>query len=316
MTGKALFIELTDVGDDLVEEAEYGTFHDQAGQDASRKSRPFPQAKKWLVAAVIAAFLLLLAGFTFYLYRLEHLAISRNTANADPSMLVAGNVLSMQGYEGSPTYLALSEWLEYQTAYRMANTDRTLGGDFHSPEAYTPYACYTQEMVTKLDEICAKYQLRLLGKSVFLKDQTELEAAGAVSVLSADALPRCQYGHYYKTGTFVASGELEIPDGWERCVQFQMHSVLKEDFYPIALGVNDLNDFNQWNYETKDGFQALLALKEQDGLIFVETGERFISIIIGEVPSEEKGFQGLPQEKAFLERVCDSFQFTNHKGIG
>lgn len=59
----------------------------------------------------------------------------------------------------------------------------------------------------------------------------------------------------------------------------------------------------------RDGCTALLAVSHQVGLIFVEKEERFISIVIDEVPASDGAFTGLPDDTAFLEAVCDCFVF-------
>ena len=81
-------------------------------------------------------------------------------------------------------------------------------------------------------------------------------------------------------------------------------------FYTVHLGLNNISGFVQWNYTTQDGFSALLALNDTTGLIFVENDGRFISIIIEEVPDSNMVFTGLPDDKQFLEKVCDSFAFS------
>ena len=88
-----------------------------------------------------------------------------------------------------------------------------------------------------------------------------------------------------------------------------MHNIRKDAFYTAHLGLNNISDYIQWNYTTADGYTALLALSDRTGLIFVENEGRFISIIIEEVPDEGMVFTGLPNEKSFLEMVCDCFVF-------
>ena len=82
-------------------------------------------------------------------------------------------------------------------------------------------------------------------------------------------------------------------------------------FYTVHLGLNNISGFVQWNYTTQDGYSALLALNDTTGLIFVENEGRFISIIIGEVPDSNMVFTGLPDDKQFLETVCDCFVFSD-----
>ena len=81
-------------------------------------------------------------------------------------------------------------------------------------------------------------------------------------------------------------------------------------FYTVHLGLNNISGFVQWNYMTQDGYSALLALNDTTGLIFVENEGRFISIIIDEVPDSNMVFTGLPNDKQFLEMVCDNFAFS------
>ena len=90
-----------------------------------------------------------------------------------------------------------------------------------------------------------------------------------------------------------------------------MHNIKKDAFYTVHLGLNNMSDYMQWNYKTQDGYNALLALNDKTGLIFVENEGRFISIIIGEVPDSNMVFTGLPNEKPFLEMVCDCFVFSD-----
>ena len=163
----------------------------------------------------------------------------------------------------------------------------------------------------KVDEICKKYGLHLLGSSKFLLDAADMDANGLSGVLSDGVSPRCFYGHLYQDGSFVASGELEFSGAYEKTVQLKMHNIKKDAFFTAYLGLNNMSDYVQWNYTTSDGYIALLALNDKTGMIFVENEGRFISIIIEEVPDFNMVFSGLPNEKHFLEMVCDCFVFSD-----
>lgn len=305
----------------------------QTGKQKEMKShrgihRPF------LLAALIALLLMLVGCAVIYVLSLEQLVVVDHTdemvsafeddksesfldgstetlPEITPGPFVAEKVLSIQGYEGSPAYNALQEWLTYVTDYIIRNPEVRFSDDFQRPEAYTNYPCYSQEMVDKVDEICSKYGLHLLGKSLFIIDAEGMEANGLSDVLSEEVAPRCFYGHLYQDGSFVASGELEFSSDYEKIVQFQMHNIKKDAFYTVHLGLNNISNYVQWNYSTLDGYNALLALNDQTGLIFVENGGRFISIIIDEVPDSNMVFTGFPNDKRFLEMVCDCFVFSD-----
>ena len=320
MNGEDLFRGLNYVNAKFIDEAETVT-QLQGEKKILSLRRPV------LIAAIIAM-LLMLVGCAVYFYSLQQLVvidhtkeviavveedISENTTVTVPEIdagpYVAEKVLSLQGYEGSPAYLALQEWWEYAIDYTIKNADLRFTSNYQRPEAYTKYPCYSQDMVDKVDEICSKYGLHLLGKSTFITDAAGMEANGLSGVLSDEAAPRCFYGHLCEDGSFTASGELEFSDAYEKTVQFQMHNIRKDAFYTAHLGLNNIFDFIQWNYTTADGHTALLALSDRTGLIFVENEGRFVSIIIEEVPDEGMVFTGLPKEKQFLEMVCDCFVF-------
>ena len=321
MNGKDLLIGLGTISHKYYEEAENGNILATAKYKTVRKP---------LLIAVIIGLLMLLIGCAAYFYSLQQLVVidhkkeviavieedfSKNAtetiSETDSAPYVAEKVLSLQGYEGSPTYLALQEWWEYAIDYTIQNPELRFSSDYQRPEAYTKYPCYSQDMVDKVDEICNKYGLHLLGKSTFITDAEGMEANGLSGVLSDEAAPRCFYGHLYEDGSFTASGELELSGDYEKTVQFQMHNIRKDAFYTAHLGLNNMSDYIQWNYTTADGYTALLALSDRTGLIFVENEGRFVSIIIEEVPDEGMVFTGLPKEKHFLEMVCDCFVFSD-----
>lgn len=263
-----------------------------------------------LIAAILAL-LLLLMGCAVWHYRMEQLiVIDHTTAEQASSPYVAQQVLSMQGYESSPAYSALQEWLEYETDYIIQHPECRFQEDFHRPDAYEIYPCYTQEMVDKVDALCQQYGLHLMGKATFLNNESRMAEYGLTRILSPEAVTRCFYGNLYEDGSFTADGELVLSGDYDRIVQFQMHNIRKDAFFPVTLGINGLSTYTQWNYRTKDGFQALMALKDNTGFIITENEDSFITVIIGEVPDANMEWHGFPDDKAFLETVCGSFLFS------
>ena len=322
MNGEDLFRGINYVNVKFIDEAE--TITQFNGE------KKIPSLRRLVLIAAIIGLLALLIGCAAYFYSLQQLVvidhakeviavveedISGNAteigSEADACPVVTEKVLSMQGYEGSPAYLALQEWWEYAIDYTIQNPGLRFSSDYQRPEAYIKYPCYSQDMVDKVDEICSKYGLHLLGKSTFIMDADGMEANGLSGILSDEAVPRCFYGHLYQDESFVASGELEFSGDYKKTVQFQMHNIRKNAFYTGHLGLNNMSDYMQWNYTTADGYTALLALSDRTGLIFVENEGRFVSIIIEEVPDERMVFTGLPKEKKFLEMVCDCFVFCD-----
>lgn len=231
MNGKNLLIDLGNISQKYYEEAENGNI------SATAKYKTF---RKPLLIAAIIGLLMLLIGCAAYFYSLQQLVvidhtkeviavveedISKNATEtvpeADAGPVVAEKVLSLQGYEGSPAYLALQEWWEYAIDYTIQNPELRFSSDYQRPEAYTKYPCYSQDMVDKVDEICSKYGLHLLGKSTFITDADGMEANGLSGVLSDQATPRCFCGHLYEDGSFTASGELELSGDYKKQFSFK-----------------------------------------------------------------------------------------------
>lgn len=267
--------------------------------------------------AALITLLLLLAGCAAWFYRLENLVLIDHTAETiaaaaeseyNHGPYIANQALSVQGYMGSPAYNALQEWLAYKTEYIRQNPDCRFQNSFCRPDAYELYGCYTQEMVDKADAICQKYALHIMGKGTFLNNETKMEEHDLTYVLSPDALTQCFYGNLFEDGSFIAEGELSLSGDYDRVVQFQMHMILKDAFYPVSLPVN-ADSYSQWSYKLSDGCQALMALNDTTGLIITENKDYFITVIVEEVPDENMMWHGLPDDKAFLESVCDRFIF-------
>ena len=135
-------------------------------RQGQREVRALPKRKLWLIAAVIALALLLVGCAVVYVLRLQDMAFGQETQEAFEGDIRNRTLLSLQGVKGTPGYQATKEWYEWLQTY---DTDMSI---YHSEEAfsedfgddYYAYNLYTREMKDKLDEICAKYHLNLLGK--------------------------------------------------------------------------------------------------------------------------------------------------------
>ena len=156
MNGKELLLGLSYISPKYIEEAK--------NYSASQKRIRF--RKPLLIAAVIALTLLLVGCAVVYVLRLQDMAFGQETQEAFEGDIRNRTLLSLQGVKGTPGYQATKEWYEWLQTY---DTDMSI---YHSEEAfsedfgddYYAYNLYTREMKDKLDEICAKYHLNLLGK--------------------------------------------------------------------------------------------------------------------------------------------------------
>lgn len=280
--------------------------------------------------AVIAAVLcmLLLAGCAAYAYvqSLESLKLADLEAT---DWIAEGAAISPQGPADSPCNLAWNEYYEFAMGYDPDGTIRSTIEDVHNapgiPSPYTEYACYTQEMMEKLDEIAAKYSLTLLGEFIYVNEFDELyEAAGIETIFQANILfnTDMDWSYHRGEGTFkiIAWGKLlGLEPQWpHRFTYFYLRnktdSFHKSEFLPIG----DIESYEQWDYTTEEGQELLLAVSDNYALIITETEESYITIqLINDV---DGGTQfGLldvdnpapePFNKKAIEAIAEIFDFS------
>lgn len=134
-----------------------------------------------LLIAVVAALLLLLVGCAVaYTLCLRDMKAGEYTFTI-PQHLdengkkvyeteVTTDVLSLQGYTGTPGYLAFQEWNAYEQAHTESKNQETV--PMEDRLDYLPYGCDDWEELDKVDEICEKYGLHKLGIA-WLEESTE-----------------------------------------------------------------------------------------------------------------------------------------------
>lgn len=87
------------------------------------------------------------------------------------------DIITPYGRSGDAIQQALKEWYEFQESYDPDGallTDEPDIPDIPNQYEYT-YSCYTQEMVDKVDEIAAKYNLKLLKEWIpFQRYQSDI----------------------------------------------------------------------------------------------------------------------------------------------
>ena len=215
MNGKDIFLGLKYVGDDLIEKAEYGQFPasgEKREKTHHRIRRPF------LLAALIALLLMLVGCGVVYVLHLQDLKIGVQTVpqtQYDDSgsrideTEVELDVFSLQGIKGSPNYLANQEWLAFANSYTYT------GGEYwESAPEYWAYSVQNQEMVDKLDEICGKYGLKIIGKPwhEHIDCNPFLTLLGIDNLLkpNADAELSIPAGRFFPGGSFTIYGTLKL----------------------------------------------------------------------------------------------------------
>ena len=192
-----------------------------------------------MIAAVIALALLLAGCGIAYVLSLRQLELGTQTiplptdasqdGTAPTETEMQLTVFSLQGIEGTPNYQANQEWLAFTQSYTPS------GGEYwDSDPAYWAYSVQDQTMVDKLDEICAKYGLKVIGKA--WHEQVDcnkfLPLLGIDSLLKAgtDATLSIPAGRYFPGGSFTIYGTLNLGDAAE---MFTYQCVKKDVFYDV-----------------------------------------------------------------------------------
>jgi len=273
------------------------------GSQAEEKSTAHrPKISRLTLIAAIVALMLFLMGCAWMVIRMQDLKIGTHTvtqAEYDDSgsqtseKQIQLEVLSFQGIRGTPNYQASQEWLAFTQSY----TPVPVAGWDSAPD-YWSYALEDQTMVDKLDEICEKYGLKIIGKSWHeQRDCTEfLKLAGVDSLLKPDSEAEIQMpqGRFFPGGSFNVYGSIML-DGSEDTLPFAYDYIKKDVFYDVFAYVNKAN-ITERNYTTSDGVNVLLLESEQGGTILAQRADGYLSI----------GVDG----KTDLDKLADQLDFT------
>ena len=256
--------------------------------------------KIWLIAAA-AALLVALAGCAVvYMLHMKDLKIGEHTVVSTQQKSDEGTekelyVLSLQGIQDSPNYLANQEWLAFTQTY-----EPELGAYWESEEQYWAYSVQNQVMVEKLDEICEKYSLKVIGKPwhEHMDCNVFLPLVGVNTLLQpeSDAIIHIPQGRFFPGGSFTVYGNIKR-SAEEPASEFTYHCVHKDVFYDVYAYV-DPNVVRERNYTTSGGASVLLLESDKSGMIMADCEDCFISVTVT-----------LP-DGISLESIADQFDFS------
>ncbi len=294
MNGQNLLMGLSYIDRKYIEESERDTTPSPA-----RKSLRRPL----LIAAMIAVMLLLVGCAVVYVLRMQNLHVGEYNIYVPEVYDEAGNpvpvetrkptqLLSIQGVHME----ALAEWIEFTNSYDLDGAvslaaDRAAkeggpGNPWEFPDNYhLTYGCYSQEMMDKLDEIVAKYDLKLLSADTTCQSyemSVMFEALGfdGVMVDSPKAEAEYLHGDFHLEGSFWIEMLLHM-DGEHWNCENEIVSVrysVKDYFDPRTSGVIDFDNYTQWDYTRSDGKQVLLALSEGSARIYADLSDAMMIV--------------------------------------
>lgn len=218
------------------------------------------------------------------------------------------DLINMSGWADSNEGKAVSEWTEFTDSYdKDGAIIAKVGNDPTGFEdKYGMYLVYSQEMADKLDEITGKYNLKLHQSMDDFYDNNDL-----IQLVNGDFMGsknQVESGYVYNDGSFHYDGMFTLDNGNQ--VNYQFSDMKKGYFSEPVLNVGDANEYEEWNYQTKNGEEVYLALGKEKGLIITERKESFVAVNV--LAGTEEGFLGdYPSiSKEELEEMADSFDFS------
>lgn len=316
MTGKDLLTAMSGID---------GRYIEEAAPAAAPKRRSL--RRPLLIAAAIAAALLLVGCGIVYALRLQDMSIGKATytqrfddkGKAIDPVEKSMDIITPYGRSGDAIQQALKEWYEFQESYDpdylLATNEPDIPGIPNQYE-YT-YSCYTQEMVDKVDEIAAKYNLKLLeGWIPFQRYQSDifLEETGIRSLLrqDSDAQITGMAGMLYLPYNFSMDFELVTENAGKLMTSY---GYARKDYFPRAFpGGMDIDAYEQWDHTTPGGTKLLLALNSKGrGEIIAEQENAMIMISIdGNRSLSHSRYPDASEvmTKAELESIADQFDYS------
>ena len=219
------------------------------------------------------------------------------------------DMISLTGYGDTPESRALAEWQAFLNTYDQDKVilDQIGNNPTGFEEDYGLYLVYTQEMADKLDEITAKYGLKL--HTVMLDDLYTDEAL--CDQVGGDFLGenRANSTYMYEDGTFHFDGEIDLAAYGRLDYQFQR--CVRGSFTDIILNIVDIDDYTEWSYVTDSGIPVTLALAPHKALVIANLPDSFVTInvLAGTETPVNDVFSNGPLDTGDLERFADSFDF-------
>ena len=243
----------------------------------------------WLIAAIIAAMVFLMGCAVVYILSLDQMILGTDYVEDQPGVTEPRARLSLQGYVGSPSYQAAKEWYDFLQSYDQDNAIR-FSEEAYSvefSEDYQNYNLYTVAMKDKLDEICQKYDLELLGPIlVDTSAENMFRELGIPGVLREDAQAEVLWseggpGYFFRDGTFEVEFAVTLtgennPWPYENVVFFRCHN--KKAFDDVTMVMKDPDSFAEWSYITSQGVEVLLIQGPEGAMIVADIGDYFITV--------------------------------------
>lgn len=220
---------------------------------------------------------------------------------------VNDTIITLSGYIESPEGKAWAEWEEFLSHY---DTDqailRELGNDIfvvEGREDWFQYGVYSYEMGQALDEIAAKYGLKL-HHEINIVSPEEMDVRVGGSFMQEDCTRA--WGYIHEDGSFCFDGDVELKEG--ELTAFQFIRSVKGFFDERSLNIGRIQDYTQLQYVTAGGDPVLLAIGGQKSLVIADFEECFI--VLNFLKGSDSG---VTEEQ--LQKFADKIDFALLKDV-
>ena len=215
--------------------------------------------------------------------------------------------VSLSGYQDTPESKALAEWQAFLEDYdKDGSIISAIGNDPTGFEdRYGLYLVYTQEMADRLEEIVEKYHLRLHSRIEDVFPETWPVAVG--DFFEEHVTPYS--GYIYEDGTFRFDGDAVFEDYGR--IDYQFSRSVRGTFNDVALNIGNVEDFQEWDYQTAKGTSVTLGLGRRNrSILIADLGDSFVLVNVLTGEEGDDTFSSGPIGRAELEALADSFDFS------
>ncbi len=269
------------------------------------KVRRFRFRPSALIAAVLAVVLLAGTALATDLWGLKSLIVtdpySEVAATAAPE--VRRDLIALQGMNTSPEFMANAEWMDYLASGARALPET---GVMLSPlsDRFSLYSVSTEEQAAALDDIVARYGLRLHSSLTdFDSEQQLCSILGCPSFLSGCVAIS---GYVYEDGSFQGDGTSAAG----RCYEYQFGRYVKGSFSEVTLNVGNVDEYEEWIYTTACGVDVQLSLGPSRCVMMADLPQSFVAVNLLGGANGDPIFMPDPVTRSDLEAFADMFDFS------
>lgn len=291
MNGKDIFLGLKYVGEDLVEEAEYGSFSEK---EKKKTSGIRSLGRRPLLIAALIGLMLFLMGCAWVVMKMQDLKIGQTTGEqyvfATDGVTIIGtetveqNVLTLAGLEGSAPYKANAEWYAYQEELLASISQMEQDGTL--PEGYWEENTYWNKLNARAEQLAQEYGLKPQGKKLEFRTTKNMCDALGIERFQTDAdavAVTVKDGNCYDNGNFLLNMDFSFRDGDQYDVSDTwgiLYWNWKDCFSRDYVLLKDSADWKEWNYTTASGTNVLILRSESDwnGYIICDRADALMTL--------------------------------------